>query len=502
MKQAFRSFRQQGSLVRGFLTAALFAMAFGGTSLRAHAGDNVLGFGAAGQRVTTTGKITTVNFTAEAWFKQTNSLPENQLFSQYAGGAGRFIVAVKDGKAGMFIGGTWITGTVAIPFDTWTHIAVTRNSTTWTIYIDGALYKTATGNANVLDNTGFMIGNITSSGPGFRGLISDVRVWNSVRTQPQISSSRNVRLSGSEAGLIHYWRLNEGAGSTVTDSVAAANGTISGASWSSSSDLPLVSGIPEGSWIAPSGGNWSDSANWLNAAVAQGVNGSAYFTNTLSSPITVTNDMAGLLLGQLYVNNSAAHTFTGNGVTLTNAVTSARVLSTNGTHALDVPITTTANGVSFETQTPAALTFQQIISGPGSVAVNPAASGGGTVTFSCATNTYTGPTALGCGTVAIGALPNGGQPSPIGAASAAPANLLLGPGTLRYTGPAVTTDRGYTVQAGSSRAAVLDTAADMAFGGQILATSGAFVKTGTGTLSFTSPAGTSTSATKAIPMPS
>jgi fibronectin-binding autotransporter adhesin len=53
-------------------------------------------------------------------------------------------------------------------------------------------------------------------------------------------------------------------------------------------------------------------------------------------------------------------------------------------------------------------------------------------------------------------LANGGQPSSIGASAAGNGNLLLGPGTLRYTGPTAVIDRGYTLQAGSGRAAVLD----------------------------------------------
>ncbi len=105
------------------------------------AADTVLSFDAKPERVATTGRITANDFTAEAWFKLSGYLSENQIFSQYDGSSGRFIVGIKNTVAGMFIGGTWMTGSGAIPLNTWTHIAVSRSNTTWTIYINGQLYK-------------------------------------------------------------------------------------------------------------------------------------------------------------------------------------------------------------------------------------------------------------------------------------------------------------------------------------------------------------------------
>ncbi len=62
-----------------------------------------------------------------------------------------------------------------------------------------------------------------------------------------------------------------------------------------------------------------------------------------------------------------------------------------------------------------------------------------------ATNTYTGPTVIGGGTISISSLPNGGLASPIGAASNNSTNLLFTGGTLAYTGPGASTDRGATL---------------------------------------------------------
>jgi autotransporter-associated beta strand protein len=71
--------------------------------------------------------------------------------------------------------------------------------------------------------------------------------------------------------------------------------------------------------------------------------------------------------------------------------------------------------------------------------------GTGTLTLSNAASTYTGVTRISGDALAVAALSNGGSASSIGQSTAAAANLVLDGGTLRYTGPAVTIDRGFTL---------------------------------------------------------
>jgi fibronectin-binding autotransporter adhesin len=68
----------------------------------------------------------------------------------------------------------------------------------------------------------------------------------------------------------------------------------------------------------------------------------------------------------------------------------------------------------------------------------------GTLTI-LTTNDYTGITTLSGGTLSVALLANGGSPGALGAAGTDPANLLLNAGTLRYTGPTNSTDRGATL---------------------------------------------------------
>lgn len=61
-------------------------------------------------------------------------------------------------------------------------------------------------------------------------------------------------------------------------------------------------------------------------------------------------------------------------------------------------------------------------------------------------NTYTGPTRINTNmTLSVAKLANGGVVSAIGRSSNAASSLVLGGGWLKYTGPAVTIDRGFTV---------------------------------------------------------
>jgi fibronectin-binding autotransporter adhesin len=454
----------------------------------AGAADYVLNFSSTLQTVNTPVKVTTANFTFEAWFKVTEFTGENDIVCQYIGSEpGRTVVYIKNTNPCIFLGGSSLTGTTTIELNTWTHIAVTRNGSTGTIYINGVLDKSGTLYTRTLSNSGITIGNKTNMANGFHGQIADVRAWNVARTQTDIFSSMNQRLSGSESGLIGYWPINDSAGASVNELVDDADGTNIGATWSFSNDFPLANPEAQYSWNAASGGNWSSTNNWYADMVPNGVAHSALFTNQPPAVLAVTNDLSPLLLGKMFLANTNGSIFSGNAITLTNTEIAATINASEGSHVFDLPLSFGSNGLILDSSTPSAVSLNNTISGSGTLTVNPAGSGGGTVTLD-GTNNYTGSTAINCGTLFVSSLANGGVASSIGASSASGANLVLGPGTLRYTGGTATTDRGYTVTA-PSRAAVIhvESGGNVTFGGQIQTTSGGQVKTGPGTVRYTYP---------------
>jgi autotransporter-associated beta strand protein len=458
-----------GCLMRSHASTLLLGMAV--CLVHAARGASfVLDFNSDSQRVSTSAKITTVPFTVEAWIKLSAYHAENQVLAQYIGGhSGRMILAVRNTKPALFIGGTWLNGVSDLSLNTWTHIGATRDSGgNCVIYVNGVPDISGTVNANALSNTGLLIAGLSN---GFRGSVGDVRVWNTVRSGTQLSGAMSQRLTGSEPGLIHYWKLNEGNGSAVADSVSGAGGSFSGAVWVLSDSFPIDDGTgmfdaPEYAWNGTAGGNWSDGENWLDGAVAQGVNATVWFTNQPPASVMITNDMPDLALDNIRLDSPMPHTFTGNGMTLTNTAGGAsKITATEGSHVFSLPIR-----------------------GSGGLIINAGTPTGGIITLS-GTNTYTGVTRTGCGTLRVGLLADGGEASGIGASSSDPANLVLGPGTLHYTGEPVATDRGYTVAAGTApiRAATLRADADLTFGGPVQCLSGAFIKSGPGTVTYTYP---------------
>ena len=143
----------------------------------------------------------------------------------------------------------------------WHHIAVSYNSSNGAIamYIDGVLVNSVTHTyPGVLKDFGLWNAPIVigsdygglyqnQTDRQFRGLLSDIRVWNVVRSASEISANYRQRLIGTETGLVGYWKLNHGNGtgwgsySTALDSTSTrANGTLLAA---------LFGATPSGSWV-------------------------------------------------------------------------------------------------------------------------------------------------------------------------------------------------------------------------------------------------------------
>lgn len=109
------------------------------------------------------------------------------------------------------------------PANQWTHVAITYDRTTRSLrfYKDGAFSRSVT---TTLDAAGigpaeqhFAVGaDSVTTPPGnfFRGKISDVRVWDDVRTDDEIRDNFERRLStaGSESNLVVNWKFDSESG--------------------------------------------------------------------------------------------------------------------------------------------------------------------------------------------------------------------------------------------------------------------------------------------------
>ena len=67
----------------------------------------------------------------------------------------------------------------------------------------------------------------------YDGQIDELRVWNTARTQSNIQNNKDTCLMGIEIGLVGYWKMEDGSGTTLTDySNSSNNGTLTnGPTW-------------------------------------------------------------------------------------------------------------------------------------------------------------------------------------------------------------------------------------------------------------------------------
>ena len=137
-------------------------------------------------------------------------------------------------------------GNTVLQTGVWYHLAMTYNKSSIRIYINGvgeaAFYYSGAITTNTVP---VAIGRRSFVGVEeyTNGIIDDVRIWNTARTQQEIQDNMDTELIGNETGLAGYWKFNEGTGTTAIDSTGVNNGTINGAIYSTT--LPFTgSGYP------------------------------------------------------------------------------------------------------------------------------------------------------------------------------------------------------------------------------------------------------------------
>ncbi|MCJ8289245.1 MAG: T9SS type A sorting domain-containing protein [Crocinitomicaceae bacterium] len=173
-------------------------------------------------------------FTMEMWINSADYTPNEHYISLYQNS---YIVLGGWGTGGVFDG--WASGLNPVAIvtaasntpttGTWHHVAYVYDGTNQIFYVDGVAVVTTAVTGTVAANatfaSGLVIGARYTQATQFSNTsFEDIRIWNVARTSAELNANMSSNLTGSESGLVAYYRFEDGQGSnTVTDLTGNGN---------------------------------------------------------------------------------------------------------------------------------------------------------------------------------------------------------------------------------------------------------------------------------------
>ncbi|MDD5388106.1 MAG: Ig-like domain-containing protein [Gallionellaceae bacterium] len=173
-------------------------------------------------------------FTIEAWVEIDDTATVRQIYneSDAASGTWLYLSVTREEhlEFGIYL---WPEGMQYVVSNSglipgWHHVAATfSTSQGQRLYIDGKLDGELGNTSNPARNTQSLLGAAyvyRADGAKwgfFQGGMDEVRLWSVARDQAQLQATMNQALTDSEAGLLHYWQLNEASGGDLYDRVSS-----------------------------------------------------------------------------------------------------------------------------------------------------------------------------------------------------------------------------------------------------------------------------------------
>jgi hypothetical protein len=225
---------------------AAFVFAFIATSGSAQ--TNGLNFDGSNDQVLIPNVVNSGSFTIEYWVKTTATASSGYQWyygpgivdAEVGGVTNDFGTALVGSKLAFGIGNPDVTifSTTSINDGAWHHVAASWDVTSGAmkLYIDGTLEASGTGGTgNRTAPPNIAIGKMQTSVYYFNGSVDEVRIWNRVLCQSEITNNMSCQLSGTQTGLKGYYQCNQGTAggtntgiTTLTDASGNSNdGTMS-----------------------------------------------------------------------------------------------------------------------------------------------------------------------------------------------------------------------------------------------------------------------------------
>jgi hypothetical protein len=117
------------------------------------------------------------------------------------------------------------SSSAAVQLGVWQHVAITHDGDTLTFFVNGVQVGQTTGVPIPSPSSApIRIGaRATDQARYFNGAIDEVRIWNIALTPQEVVGQMDTELTGTEPGLIAYYKFNEGAGQNANDGTPNAH---------------------------------------------------------------------------------------------------------------------------------------------------------------------------------------------------------------------------------------------------------------------------------------
>ena len=177
--------------------------------------------------------------TLEAWVNPANTSGVKYIISKGDDdqAAGHYGLLLIDNKVQFMVEfSSGLLSTIGIAPNTWTHVAGTWDGSTMNLYINGVLNATksftgSNGGLKPANTFPLLIGSASPLTLQYQmvGQIDEVRIWNTAKSELKLQAGKDKEISGNSQGLVGYYRMNEGTGTTIADASSYAHhGTLAG----------------------------------------------------------------------------------------------------------------------------------------------------------------------------------------------------------------------------------------------------------------------------------